>query len=183
MENDPYNSYGSNTTDPPAGSKIVKDGAETTHLAGVTIDKNGNVITKGGTVTKADGGNGGTGGNGVTDVIVIDGVEVPLSGLVSVEDVLSVLYRLTEGVDGGRDEVAAWAVENGIIDEEADVEEIVTVAALRAILANYARAFELDVDVSALATLAGEDDDIVMNCDEVIDEFFTKAKAEEDEAA
>lgn len=337
---DPYNSKGSNTTDLPAGSKIIKDGAETTHLAGTTIDKNGNVTTKGETVTKTTnkdgtvtitdakgddheitdtnngkvtvdkdgtttvpeggkitdkdgsettypdgttidkdgnvtggssvtkdkgtgdvtiddgqggktevtapedteivvnpdgsvdvpaggkvtdkdgneyelpeggkitedgkvvdkdgnpvepkkddngsggsqgGGNGVTGGNGEADVIVIDGVEVPLSGLVSVEDVLSVLCRLTESVDGERDEVVAWAVENGIIDEEADVEEIVTVAALRAILANYARAFELDVDVSALTTLAGEDDDIVMNCDEVIDEFFTKA--EEDEAA
>ena len=181
------------SVDVPAGGKVTdKDGNEYELPEGGKITEDGKVVDKDGNPVepKKDdngsggsqgGGNGVTGGNGEADVIVIDGVEVPLSGLVSVEDVLDVLYRLAEGVDGGRDEVVAWAVENGIIDDETDVEELVTVAALRAILANYARAFELDVDVTTLATLTGEDDDIVMNCDEVIDEFFTKA--EEDEAA
>ena len=181
------------SVDVPAGGKVTdKDGNEYELPEGGKITEDGKVVDKDGNPVepKKDdngsggsqgGGNGVTGGNGEADVIVIDGVEVPLSGLVSVEDVLDVLYRLAEGVDGERDEVVAWAVENGIIDDETDVEELVTVAALRAILANYARAFELDVDVTTLATLTGEDDDIVMNCDEVIDEFFTKA--EEDEAA
>ncbi len=116
-------------------------------------------------------------------MVTIEGVEVPLAGIVTVEDVLEVLYRLAEDAEGeiARDEVIAWAVENGIIDDEADAEEIVTVAILRDMLANYAQAFELDVDVYALAALVGEDDDIVMNCDEVIGEFF--AQDEEEDAA
>ncbi len=164
----------------PEGGKVTEDGK--------VVDKDGNPVAPKKDDSDKDNDNGGNGGSagstgGTADVVTIEGVEVPLAGIVTVEDVLEVLYRLAEDAEGeiARDEVIAWAVENGIIDDEADAEEIVTVAILRDMLANYAQAFELDVDVYALAALVGEDDDIVMNCDEVIGEFF--AQDEEEDAA
>lgn len=162
----------------PEGGKVTEDGK--------VVDKDGNPVAPKKDDSDKDNDNGGNGGSagstgGAADVVTIEGVEVPLAGIVTVEDVLEVLYRLAEDAEGetARDEVIAWAIENGIIDDEADAEEIVTVAILRDMLANYARAFELDVDVYALAALVGEDDDIVMNCDEVIGEFFAQDEEED----
>lgn len=70
----------------------------------------------------------------------------------------------------------SWAKSVGIIEAYEDgtfePDELVTVAAVREILDNFARVFEMDVDVDALVTLAGEDGEAVLNCGEVIAEFF-----------
>ena len=69
-----------------------------------------------------------------------------------------------------------WAEQNGVAEAGEDgafePDELVTVAAVREFLGNFARVFGMDTDVYALATLAGEDGEAVLNCDEVLAEFF-----------
>lgn len=64
-------------------------------------------------------------------------------------------------------------MENGLIDEDGDGGELVTVALLRALLARYAEAFGGNaVAVEELTTLTGEDPSVVENCRAVLNEFF-----------
>lgn len=68
----------------------------------------------------------------------------------------------------------AWAKSIGIIKGYQDgtfaPDDLVTVAAARSILTSYAA--YLGIQMPALTTLVGEDDEPVLNCDEVIGEFF-----------
>ncbi len=71
----------------------------------------------------------------------------------------------------------AWAEDNGIAvaDAEGNFEpdELVTTQAVKDILDNFANVFGTNaVAVSALTTLAGADDEAVLNCDQVLAEFF-----------
>lgn len=81
----------------------------------------------------------------------------------------------------------AWAEQAGIAEAYDDgtflPDELVTVAAVREFLSNFAEVFGLEVDVDTLATLTGEDDEAVLNCDEVIAEFFGEEISSEEEAA
>ncbi len=62
----------------------------------------------------------------------------------------------------------AWAVANEIVDEEDDPEEIVTVAILKDVMTNYAEYLGTTFDV----VIEDEDDMIVMNCGEILAEFY-----------
>lgn len=93
----------------------------------------------------------------------------PLTRPAAAKTLLKELFRRV----GGSGDLWAWAVENGLIDEDGDGEEIVTVALLRAILTRYAEAFGGNaVAVEELTTLTGEDTDVVDNCRAVLKEFF-----------
>lgn len=106
--------------------------------------------------------------------VEISDVDVPLAGPVLVKEVLEELYKHEgspdgEDAEGEYDLAIAWAIENEIIDEEeVDVEEIVTVAVLRDILTNY-------IDFAGIEytqTLAGEDDDVVVDCGDILTALF-----------
>lgn len=81
----------------------------------------------------------------------------------------------------------AWAEQTGIAEAYDDgtflPDELVTVAAVREFLSNFAEVFGLEVEVDDLATLTGEDDEAVLNCDEVIAEFFGEELFSKEEAA
>lgn len=129
------------------------------------------------------------------DETVIDDVAVPLAaGPVTRAEFLDYLWRYegepaSDGVCTFADVAAdhefilalAWAEETGIAETNVDglfePDELVTVAAIQEFLGNYAEVFELDVDVFALATLTGEDDEAVLNCDEILEEFFELVEA------
>lgn len=67
-----------------------------------------------------------------------------------------------------------WAQANGLIlgDENNNFapDELITVAAVRVILTRYADWKEMAMP--ELTTLTGADSDAVLNCDEVLAEFF-----------
>ena len=84
----------------------------------------------------------------------------------------------------------AWAEQNGIAcayeDGTFEPDELVTVAAVREFLGNFAQAFGTNAVAAAdLVSMSGGDDEAVLNCDEVLAEFFGEeyAPAQEDEAA
>jgi hypothetical protein len=71
----------------------------------------------------------------------------------------------------------AWAQSVGLISSYEDgsfqPDELVTVAAVRDILDNFAQVFGTNaVAVADLTTLRGEEDEAVLNCDEILAEFF-----------
>ncbi len=71
----------------------------------------------------------------------------------------------------------AWAKSVGIIEAYEDgtfqPDELVTVADVRDILDKFAQVFGTNaVAVAELTTLTGEDDEAVLNCDEILAEFF-----------
>ena len=71
----------------------------------------------------------------------------------------------------------AWAKSVGIIEAYEDgtfqPDELVTVADVRDILNKFAQVFGTNtVAVAELTTLTGEDDEAVLNCDEILAEFF-----------
>ena len=88
-----------------------------------------------------------------------------------------------------------WADENGVAEAYFGVEghedgtfepdELVTVAAVREFLGNFETVFGAQAVAAAeLATLTGADDEAVLNCDEVLAEFFGEEYAPAvDEAA
>ena len=76
----------------------------------------------------------------------------------------------------------AWAEQNGVASAEGDgvfePDELVTVAAVREFLDNFARVFGTNAVAAAdLASLTGEEDEAVLNCDEVLAEFFDEELA------
>lgn len=90
----------------------------------------------------------------------------------------------------------AWAEQNGIAeaylgaegheDGTFEPDELVTVGDVREFLGSFARVFGGNaVDVADLTTLTGSDDEAVLNCDQVIAEFFgeeyTPANTKNDE--
>lgn len=84
----------------------------------------------------------------------------------------------------------AWAEQNGIAFANEDgtfqPDELVTVGAVREFLNNFAQAFGTNAVAAAdLASLSGDDDEAVLNCDEVLAEFFGEeyAAPSENEAA
>ena len=142
-----------------------------------------------------------------TGDIQIDDPEVPLaSGPVTRAQFIDYLWR-HEGepalvADSGLFEdvteehefspAMAWAKSVGIIEAYEDgtfePDELVTVGAVRSILANFARVFGTNAVAAAdLTTLTGDEDEAVLNCDEVLAEFFgeeyTAGKDEDIEVA
>ena len=92
----------------------------------------------------------------------------------------------------------AWAEQNGVaeaylnaeghVDGTFEPEELVTVAAVKEFLGNFADVFGTNaVAALDLTTLAVDDEEAVLNCDEVLAEFFgeeyTPAKDEDIEIA
>lgn len=120
----------------------------------------------------------------------IDDVAVPLaSGPVTRAEFIDYLWRHEGEPEGGvctftdvpadHDYVLAlgWAQANGIAvayeDGSFEPDELVTVAAVRELLGNFAEVFGTNaVDVAELTTLTGDDDEAVLNCDEILAEFF-----------
>ena len=83
-----------------------------------------------------------------------------------------------------------WAQASGLVSGYGDgtfqPDELITVSAARAVLDSFARVFGGNaVDAAVLSSLSGEDDEAVLNCDEVLAEFFGEenAPAQGDEAA
>ena len=112
------------------------------------------------------------------DGTTITDEEIPLAGLISRAQLVSYLY-IHEGSPDGEDAegeytmAMAWAVAKEIVGEEDDPDEIVTVAILREVMTNYAAYLDTTFDV----VIEGEDDMIVMNCDEILAEFYASLEA------
>lgn len=143
----------------------------------------------------------GTGDNGAT--ITIEDVAVPLaSGPVSRGEFLDYLWRHEGSPEAGAPTFAdvpaghefapaiGWAQASGLVSGYGDgtfqPDELITVSAARAVLDSFARVFGGNaVDAAGLSSLSGEDDEAVLNCDEVLAEFFGEenAPAQGDEAA
>ncbi|MBD5133791.1 MAG: hypothetical protein HDT38_04885 [Clostridiales bacterium] len=71
----------------------------------------------------------------------------------------------------------SWAHSIEIIpDDGFDPDELVTVAFVRDILANFA--VYSDVVMPELTTLRGDEDEAVLNCHEVLEEFYSESQAE-----
>ena len=112
--------------------------------------------------------------------VEIDDVAVPLAaGPVTCAEFIDYLWRHEDEpetdlvVDHEYAEAISWALSIEIIDAETfDADELVTVAAVRDILASFAAWADMDVNVYALASLTGGGDEAVLNCDEVLAEFF-----------
>jgi hypothetical protein len=143
----------------------------------------------------------GAGDNGAT--ITIEDVAVPLaSGPVSRGEFLDYLWRHEGSPEAGAPTFAdvpaghefapaiGWAQASGLVSGYGDgtfqPDELITVSAARAVLDSFARVFGGNaVDATGLSSLSGEDDEAVLNCDEVLAEFFGEenAPAQGDEAA
>lgn len=143
----------------------------------------------------------GAGDNGAT--ITIEDVAVPLaSGPVSRGEFLDYLWRHEGSPEAGAPTFAdvpaghefapaiGWAQASGLVSGYGDgtfqPDELITVSAARAVLDSFARVFGGNaVDAAVLSSLSGEDDEAVLNCDEVLAEFFGEenAPAQGDEAA
>lgn len=127
-----------------------------------------------------------TGPNDTTTVtpvepeVEIEDVAVPLAaGPVTCAEFIDYLWRHEDEpeadlvVEHEYAEAISWALSIEIIDAETfEADELVTVAAVRDILANFAAYADMDVNVYALITLRGDEDEAVLNCDEVLAEFF-----------
>lgn len=103
----------------------------------------------------------------------IEDAIVPLAGLIDRQILVSYLYTHEGSPDGVDAEgtytlALAWAVAKDVVDEEDDPEEVVTVAILRDVMSRYAKLLNRTFAVE----IPGEDDDIVMNCDEILTAFF-----------
>ena len=121
----------------------------------------------------------------------IEDEAVPLAGLVTLAQLLDVL-RQHEGIedvelpedfqwaDHDHAQAIYWGLDEALVidteDEPLDPDEIVTVAILREVMTNYAAYLDTTFDV----VIEGEDDMIVMNCDEILAEFYASL---EDKAA
>ena len=116
-----------------------------------------------------------------TDV-EIDDEAIPLSnGPVTRAQFVDYLWR-HEGSPAAESELfadheyapaIAWALSVEIIGEDFQPDELATVADVRVILGSFARVFGSNaVDAADLTTLAGEDGEAVMNCAQVLAEFF-----------
>lgn len=116
-----------------------------------------------------------------TDV-EIDDEAIPLSnGPVTRAQFVDYLWR-HEGSPAAESELfadheyapaIAWALSVEIIGEDFQPDELATVADVRAILGSFAQVFGSNaVDAADLTTLAGEDGEAVMNCAQVLAEFF-----------
>ncbi|MCI8840071.1 MAG: hypothetical protein HFF24_07035 [Oscillospiraceae bacterium] len=135
--------------------------------------------------------------------ITIEDVAVPLaSGPVSRGEFLDYLWRHEGSPEAGAPTFAdvpaghefapaiGWAQASGLVSGYGDgtfqPDELITVSAARAVLDSFARVFGGNaVDAAGLSSLSGEDDEAVLNCDEVLAEFFGEenAPAQGDEAA
>lgn len=114
-------------------------------------------------------------GTGAGETITLEDQAVPLAGLISRQVLVSYLY-IHEGSPDGVDAegeytlALAWAIANDIMDEEDDPEELVTVAIVRDVLTRYAKFLGVEIAVE----IEGEDDMIVMNCDEILAAFYAR---------
>lgn len=114
-------------------------------------------------------------GTGADGAVTLEDQAVPLAGLISRQVLVSYLYTHEGSPDGVDAEgeytlALAWAVANDIVDEEDDPEEVVTVAILRDVMTRYAKLLGVVFDVE----IEGEDDMIVMNCDEILAAFYAR---------
>lgn len=114
--------------------------------------------------------------------ITIDDEAVPLaSGPVTRAEFVDYLWR-HEGSPAAESELfadheyapaIAWALSAELIDETFAPDELVTVADVRAILGSFADVFGTNAVAAAdLTTLTGDDGEAVLNCDQVLAEFF-----------
>ena len=114
--------------------------------------------------------------------VTIDDQVIPLaSGPVTRAQFIDYLWR-HEGSPAAEGELfadheyapaIAWALSFELIDETFQPDELVTVADVRAILGSFAQVFGTNaVSVADLTTLTGGDGEAVMNCDQVLAEFF-----------
>ena len=114
--------------------------------------------------------------------VEIDDEAIPLSnGPVTRAQFVDYLWR-HEGSPAAESELfadheyapaIAWALSVEIIGEDFQPDELATVADVRAILGSFAQVFGSNaVDAADLTTLAGEDGEAVMNCAQVLAEFF-----------
>ena len=114
--------------------------------------------------------------------VEIDDEAIPLSnGPVTRAQFVDYLWR-HEGSPAAESELfadheyapaIAWALSVEIIGEDFQPDELATVADVRVILGSFARVFGSNaVDAADLTTLAGEDGEAVMNCAQVLAEFF-----------
>ena len=123
------------------------------------------------------------GGDDLDDTgVTIDDQVIPLaSGPVTRAQFIDYLWR-HEGSPAAEGELfadheyapaIAWALSFELIDETFQPDELVTVADVRAILGSFAQVFGTNaVSVADLTTLTGGDGEAVMNCDQVLAEFF-----------
>lgn len=128
------------------------------------------------------------------DVIDIDDPAVPLAaGPVTRGEFIDYLWRHEDQpqaaaptyVDVPADHEYAsaigWAqsigiLERVVVENSLDPDELVTVAAVRDILIEFAE--YAGMEMPELTTLMGEDDEAVLNCDEILAEFFGEEPAE-----
>ena len=128
--------------------------------------------------------------NNPEPVVEIEEPAVPLaSGPVSQGEFIDYLWRHEGEPEGGlnAEPIVAndheyapainWAQSIGIISAETfDADELVTVAMVRDILTQFA--LYVDMVMPELTTLANDGDEAVLNCDEVLTEFFGEGAEE-----
>ncbi len=108
----------------------------------------------------------------------IEDEAVPLAGLTPLGELVSYLYT-HEGSPDGKDAegeytfAMAWAIAKEIVSEDADPEEIVTGSILRDVMTAYAELLDTTFDVEIKA----DDDAPVMNCGEILADFFEAREA------
>lgn len=137
------------------------------------------------------GGNGGGYDGGDTEMEITD-PDVPLAeGPVSCAEFIHKMWvldgepaplddrGLPEGVDEGHEfaPAIAWAASADIVPVDGfDAEALLTVALAREYLTSFAA--YADMAMPELVTLTGKDDDLVLNSDGVLDEFFGEKDSE-----
>lgn len=122
-----------------------------------------------------------TGNPGDTEVTINDEAVPLAAGPVTCAQFIDYLWR-HEGSPAAEGELfadheyapaIAWALSFELIDEAFQPDELMTVADVRAILGRFAQVFGTNaVSVADLTTLTGGDGEAVMNCDQVLAEFF-----------
>ena len=108
----------------------------------------------------------------------IEDEAVPLAGLTPLGELISYLYTREGSPDGEDAEgeytlAMAWAIAKEIVAEDADPEEIVTGSILRDVMTAYAELLDTTFDVEIKA----DDDAPVMNCGEILADFFEAREA------
>lgn len=170
---------------------------------GSWVDNSGNPVTpdEDGIVTsdkalgltwKPNSGSNNEGGGGTSTEVEITDPDVPLAeGPVSCAEFIHKMWvldgepaplddrGLPEGVDEGHEfaPAIAWAASADIVPVDGfDAEALLTVALAREYLTSFAA--YADMAMPELVTLTGKDDDLVLNSDGVLDEFFGEKDSE-----
>lgn len=183
---DVYLNDGAGINTPDGGSWA--DGAGKSHRGSVEAGDGGLSLTwteSGGNPGSNPGGSTATPG-ATPSAVEIENPEIPLSqGPTSCAEFIYKMWvlggepaplddrGLPEGVDEGHEYASAiaWAASAGIVPMDTfDAEALLTVALVKEYLSNFAA--YADMAMPELTTLTGEDDDLVVNSDDILDEFF-----------